>query len=92
MEDLRDGRRFYDEQQEGLGAYFLESLFSDVDSLKLSGGVHRQVFGCHRKLSERFPYFIYYRKNGEMVFVKAVLDCRRHPGWIRIQLKQRSKD
>jgi hypothetical protein len=92
MEDLWDGRRFYEEQQAGLGAYFLESLFADIDSLKLSGGIHRQVFGCHRMLSERFPYFIYYRHDGEKVFVKAVLDCRRHPGWIRSQLKQRRMD
>ena len=86
------GRRFYDKQQEGLGAYFLESLFSDIDSLKLYGGIHRQVFGCHRLLSLRFPYFIYYRKEPENVFVKAVLDCRRHPGWIKRQIKQRLAD
>lgn len=33
--DLSDGFAFYEKQQSGLGAYFLDSLFSDIDSLKL---------------------------------------------------------
>jgi len=32
-DDLADGVRFYEHQQEGLGNYFLKSLFSDIDSL-----------------------------------------------------------
>lgn len=30
-QDLFDGFRFYEKQSEGLGAYFLDSLFSDTD-------------------------------------------------------------
>jgi hypothetical protein len=33
--DLAEGFGFYERQQEGLGGYFLESLFSDIDSLHL---------------------------------------------------------
>jgi hypothetical protein len=33
--DLAAGFAFFDEQQAGLGIYFLESLFSDIDSLKI---------------------------------------------------------
>ena len=29
--DLAEGFSFYERQQEGLGSYFLESLFSDID-------------------------------------------------------------
>ena len=32
-DDLADGFQFYEHQQEGLGNYFLKSLFSDIDSL-----------------------------------------------------------
>jgi hypothetical protein len=59
-DDLASGFGFYEAQEEGLGSYFLESLFSDVDSLRLYAGVHRKVFGLHRSLSKRFPYAIYY--------------------------------
>jgi len=44
-DDLADGFAFYEEQQEGLGDYFEESLFSDIDSLRLYAGIHRKVFG-----------------------------------------------
>ena len=33
--DLAEGRDFYEKQQAGLGAYFLDTLFSDIDSLQL---------------------------------------------------------
>jgi len=31
-------------QQPGLGAYFLDSLFTDIDSLTIHGGIHRRVY------------------------------------------------
>lgn len=80
IQDIESGRRFYDQQQEGLGVYFLDSLFSDIDALLLYAGVHQQFFGYHRALSKRFPYAIYYRINGESIEVWRVLDCRQHPG------------
>jgi len=78
-DDLADGFQFYENQEEGLGGYFLESLFSDIDSLVLYAGIHLKVFGNHRLLSKRFPYAIYYAKEPKTIFVKAVLDCRRNP-------------
>jgi hypothetical protein len=85
-EDLAEGRGFYESQQAGLGIYFLESLFSDLESLKLFAGIHRKVFGFHRMLSKRFPYFIYYSKEADVVVIRAVLDCRRNPEWIKKKL------
>ena len=32
-DDLASGFEFYEEQAEGIGSYFLESLFSDLESL-----------------------------------------------------------
>lgn len=86
-DDLADGFEFYERQQEGLGGYFLESLFSDIDSLRLYAGIHRKVFGNHRSLSKRFPFAIYYAQESEMVFIKAVLDCRRNPDLHRRKLR-----
>jgi plasmid stabilization system protein ParE len=87
-DDLADGFQFYENQVEGLGIYFLESLFSDIDSLLLYAGIHRKVFGKHRLLSKRFPYAIYYTREANTVFIKAVLDCRRNPGLHRRKLKE----
>ena len=85
-EDLSLGFMFYESQLEGLGSYFLESLFSDVDSLKLYGGLHPKVFGYYRMLSKRFPYAIYYKKKSDNIFITAILDCRRDPDWIKEKL------
>ncbi|HEX3890206.1 MAG TPA: type II toxin-antitoxin system RelE/ParE family toxin [Verrucomicrobiae bacterium] len=85
-DDLADGFQFYGNQEEGLGGYFLESLFSDIDSLVLHAGIHLKVFGSHRLLSKRFPYAIYYSTEPKAIFVKAVLDCRRNPRFHRQRL------
>ena len=84
--DLAAGVAFYDTQGEGLGEYFRESLISDVDSLERYAGIHESVFGYHRLLSRRFPYAIYYSTDKETVFVRAILDCRRDPEWLRRKL------
>jgi len=70
---------FYAKHGESLGTYFLDSLFSDIDSLELFGGIHRKLFGYHRLLSKRFPYAIYYKLDGDVVVVWRVLDCRQRP-------------
>jgi len=88
LEDLSDGRLFYEKQGEGLGEYFFDSLFSDIDSLMLYGGIHPKVFGYHRMLSKRFPYAIYYRLEDETIaVVYRVLDLRRDPKKIRQSLE-----
>jgi len=86
-QDLADGYRFYECQQPGLGDYFLDSLFSDIDSLQLSAGMHFRYFGYHRLLSKRFPWAIYYRVARKTARVYAVLDCRRNPATIRDRLQ-----
>jgi hypothetical protein len=52
--DLLTGFQFYERQGRGVGWYFLESLSSDIESLRLYAGLHRRVFGYHRMLSKRF--------------------------------------
>lgn len=86
-QDIIDGFRFYEAQEEGLGNYFLDSIFSDIDSLQLFAGIHAKHFGYYRLLSRRFPFAIYYRIAGKIVRVHAVLDCRRNPVRIEERLK-----
>jgi len=88
LDDLSEGRLFYERQGEGLGEYFLDSLFSDIDSLTLYGEIHPKFFGYHRMLSKRFPYAIYYKlKEKSVVVVWRVLDLRRDPKKIRQTLE-----
>ncbi len=81
LNDLARGREFYERQGENLGAYFFDSVFADIDSLALYGGIHRKVFGFHLKLASKFPYAIYYRIDSDgAAVVYRVLDCRQNPG------------
>lgn len=84
--DLEEGYHFYEERGPGLGSYFLDSLYSDIDSLAYFGGMHRVVFGHHRLLARRFPFAVYYRIIDGAAVVFAILDCRRNPSWTRERL------
>ena len=87
-DDLVEGYLFYEQQQAGLGAYFLESLYSDIESLRLYAGIHRNAYGEFRRmLSKRFPFAIFYTVTDEAARVHPVVDCRRRPAWIREHLK-----
>ena len=86
--DLEEGYRFYESQADGLGTYFLDTLYSDIDSLAYFAGMHRIVLGYHRLLSKRFPFAVYYRVVDDVVLVSAILDCRRNPSWIRGKLSK----
>jgi len=86
-QDLVSGFRFYEAQGVGLGSYFLDSLYADIDSLMFFAGVHLSVRGQYfRMLAKRFPFAVYYRIEGDSVLVYAILDCRRSPAWSRKRL------
>jgi plasmid stabilization system protein ParE len=81
--DLLEGYVFYERQQAGVGDYFLDSLFADIDALALYAGIHPKPDGrLHRSLAVRLPFAIYYELNGDVATVVAVLDCRQNPGSI----------
>ena len=83
-----DGYLFFEKQADGLGSYFLDSLFSDIDSLKIYAGIHTIYFENYRRLlSKRFPFAVYYKIKDDIILVYAILDCRRNPAWIRRKLE-----
>ena len=87
QDDLLQGFYFYESREPGFGSYFIDSLFSDIDSLFIYAGIHQVLYAYHRCLSKRFPFAIYYSVEKQLVRVHAVLDCRRNPSWIRKRLK-----
>ncbi len=77
--DLIEGFRFYERQAPGLGQYFLDSIYADIESLYLYCGTHPQHFGFHRLLAKRFPFAVYYKIDSELINIYAILDCRQNP-------------
>ena len=88
MVDLAAGRKFYDRQEPGIGDYFFESLFVEIDTLALYGGIHAVHLGFHRLLAKRFPYAIYYRIIDTQVVVFRILDCRQNPKRLRQKIEK----
>jgi len=85
--DLLEGFVFYEKQQPGIGDYFLDSLFADIDALALYAGIHIKFNGrLHRMLARRFPFAIYYELRSDVATVVAVLDCRQNPASITERL------
>jgi hypothetical protein len=85
--DLINGFYFYEKQREGLGNYFLDSLYSYIDSLLIYAGIHSVRFDeYYCMLSKRFPFAIYYHVRNETIYVNAILDCRQHPERIEKRL------
>jgi hypothetical protein len=89
--DLVDGYRFYEQQERGIGDYFLACLYSDIEALRLYAGIHQKAFGFYRSLSKRFPFVIYYDVKGDTARIFAVLDGRRDPGAILVTLSGRRR-
>ena len=82
-EDLANGHAFYERQSSGLGGYFADTLYSEIESLQIYAGIHPIRNGFYRMLARRFPYSIFYQIEDDVARVYAVLDNRMNP--IRIQ-------
>ena len=90
--DLEEGFQFYESQDLGLGDYFLTSIKSDIEGLRITAGIHPIAHeNFHRLLCKTFPFAIYYLKSSEEVVVYSVVDCRQDPLWIHSHLKESSE-
>jgi hypothetical protein len=86
--DFLDRFEFYERQQQGVGRYFLDSLYSDIDSLTFYAGIHSKKFDdFYWVLSKRFPYAVFYSVEQDVVSGYAVMDCRQDPMNIKARLE-----
>ena len=86
-EDIAEGYEFYEEQAVGLGADFASFIMSELYSLTKLAGIHEVHFQkYHRKISNRFPFAIFYTVENEVIWIYAILDTRRDPEWISERL------
>jgi hypothetical protein len=89
LEDLNEGFLFYEAQDFGLGDYFVSSIRSDIERLRIAAGSHRIVYqDYHHLVSRVFPFGIFYTFAGGTAIIWAVVDLRRDPNWIRQRLTE----
>jgi len=87
--DLEEAFDFYENQETGAGNYFTSNILLDIEKLTTTSGIHPSEFGFLRKLSQKFPFAIYFRTNQTYVKIYAILDLRKNPSWVRDELKDR---
>ena len=86
-DDLTEGFWFYESKEYGLGHYFLDTIYSEIDSLEKYGGIHPMYEPpYYLMISDRFPFSIYYFIEDGDILVEAVIDQRRNPQWISQRL------
>ncbi len=85
--DLVAGYWFYERQERGLGNYFADTIYGEIESLQLYAGIHARHFGMYRAVCHKFPYSIYYEIEEGVVRVYGILDNRRDPKWNEGHLK-----
>jgi len=89
VDDLNEGRSFYNFREIGVGDYFWDCLITDIESLIIYAGVHNKKFGLYRMFAKRFPYTVYYEIVKNIAYVVAVLPMRKDPAWIVKKIKER---
>jgi toxin ParE1/3/4 len=76
--DLRDARDWYERQREGLGNEFLLAVADAMLVLEEAPERHPVYYRDFRRvLTDRFPYKIFYRTEGQAVIVYRVLHAAR---------------
>ena len=80
--EAEEAAKFYEENQEGLGNRFIESLIDAVNRIRrnplLYQKIHKNIRKC-RML--RFPYGVIFRAQKDMVEIIAVMHLKRKPGY-----------
>lgn len=77
--DIRLASQWYEEQREGLGAEFIDSVDEGIKRIGDNPLAYRVVAGDNRRANlERFPYALFYKVHDDVVVV-ACLHAARNP-------------
>lgn len=79
-EDLREAKKWYEQQRHRLGDEIIQCVEDVFESLVPTPEMHAKVYkDVRRAVVRRFPYVVYYRVDANQITVLAVVHGRRHP-------------
>ena len=80
--ELNDASIYYETQQAGLGARFLDIFDTGLKDLSESPDMYLPIGNSFRKYGLRpFPYAIIYRQDADSILIVAVMHQKRRPGY-----------
>ncbi len=56
VQDLEEGRHFYNKKEDGVGGFFFDSLISDLESLRFYAGIHSKKFDFYRAFIKEISF------------------------------------
>jgi plasmid stabilization system protein ParE len=78
--EIRDAFDYYEEQQFGLGEYFLGTLYNRFQTLLTNPQANPKIHDEYRQaVVPKFPFVIIYEIENEAVVVYSVFHTSRHP-------------
>jgi toxin ParE1/3/4 len=78
--DLREAFDWYDERQPGLGQAFRASVEATLSSIQDQPRMYPKIDpAIRRAATNRFPFGVFYRIDGETIRVIAILHNARNP-------------
>jgi plasmid stabilization system protein ParE len=87
LEEYVDSIRFYARANRLVGERFVQAIERAIDEIIEAPLRWRSVRGgLRRRVIRGFPYVIFYRVHEGYVFVLAVANCSRRPGYWRSRL------
>jgi plasmid stabilization system protein ParE len=87
-EDLRETVLFYEAQEKGVGQAYLAHMFREIDQLANFAGTHGRSGNFYRAIVQKHHTAIFYILTEDLLDIRRVIDLRRHPKWIRHELKR----
>jgi plasmid stabilization system protein ParE len=86
--DLENAHNWYERQQPGLGADFLDDIEAPCERIIGRPSRYPEVSNnVRRALTHSFPYAIYFRSVADEIRVIAVLHQRRGPAALRRRIR-----
>lgn len=80
----------YNEVSRRLGSAFRERIASQVrEIVKWKGGDHVGPHGFPCRRTKPYPYYIYYQVVGNTIYFLGLVHERRHPDFLKRQLKSK---
>jgi plasmid stabilization system protein ParE len=82
--ELLAAAEYYESQQAGLGRRFIEAVADAVQRIQATPTLYQVIEGDFRKCRVlRFPYGIIFQVAYESIYIIAVMNLRRKPGYWR---------
>jgi plasmid stabilization system protein ParE len=80
-QEIFEGWKWYEEQQEGLGYRFEDEVFRKIELIEANPLQYPLKKRAREVITDKFPYLIVYRinKSRKLIMIVSVFHTSRHP-------------